>query len=857
MSHPTHRVLAPISAAALALIAGHALAQEEGAMAEAAPAPAMRQPQPPNGRKLLEGPPTKLAFKGVTVEQIVPFIVEATGKVVMPIQEVMTRRITVLNDKEIPRNEALDLVLQALQQNGIAVVETPTAVMLRDQSEINRAEVPVLGPDESVLQREDVGAFAFKSYRIRNSQAKTFGDNIKTFAPDFVKILVDEDSSQVGVMGNIGLLQRIEKMVNAMDTTPPGAVKTETFFLRYADAAQIAQNIEDLFSPNGQSTNRAGQQNRGNQRGQQNQQNQRQNFFPFQGQPGADQSTSAQTLRVSAIPQQNAVTVVADPVLMEQIRTQITQNWDKKVDNGEVLPRVYHLQYTDPVKVRAMLEGLFGRPNAAGSTQSQGGGGPGGGGAQGGGQPVGISSGNSPVRLANQFSFQALPDSQELVVIAKSSDNYSVIDQIIKDLDKPQTVGLPAIIELKHANAEDLAEQLNALLSQEGTLASVTRSASGLSTGTGSTSPFSQQSQTTTDAQGNTTTQQNTAANQIAFWWQRARPPTDRQSNSNLIGQVRIVPVWRQNALMVMAPLEYKSSVIQLVESLDQPGRQVLISSVIVEVQRDDALNLGLRWSSQAITPTNADNSVSIANSSTNTKNNFLPGLFDTTVLNSNVNLNVVLQALAQKTAVSILSEPKIFTSDNQEAEFFDGQDIPFITESQPNTQGNLVQSFDYKAVGIQLRARPRITVKHDVDLRVNVQLSSIVPGQTLFGGAIVDRRETTTQLIVHNGQTVVISGILRKEDSDIIRKVPILGDIPLLGLLFRSTDKTKTNTELLVFITPLVVDNDDDMARVNEPYRDRLDERRKDIDKGTPKLPAGSKPADQAVPKKPEAPGT
>jgi general secretion pathway protein D len=297
-----------------------------------------------------------------------------------------------------------------------------------------------------------------------------------------------------------------------------------------------------------------------------------------------------------------------------------------------------------------------------------------------------------------------------------------------------------------------------------------------------------------------------------------------------------------------MAPSEYKNSVVDLIGQLDQPGRQVLVSAVIVEVQRDDALNLGLRWSSQNIAPTNADNSISIGGTSTNTKNNLIPSLFDTSVLNANVNLNVILQALAQKTAISILSEPKVFTSDNQEAEFFSGQDIPFITQSQPNTQGNLVQSFDYKAVGIQLRVRPRITFRHDVDLRVNVELSSIVPGQTLFGGAIVDRRETTTQLIVQNGQTVVISGILRKEDSDIIRKVPLLGDIPLIGLIFRSREKTKTNTELLVFITPMVVDNESDLSRVNEPYKSRLDERRRELEKDTPRLPAGSKPADQAI---------
>jgi general secretion pathway protein D len=110
------------------------------------------------------------------------------------------------------------------------------------------------------------------------------------------------------------------------------------------------------------------------------------------------------------------------------------------------------------------------------------------------------------------------------------------------------------------------------------------------------------------------------------------------------------------------------------------------------------------------------------------------------------------------------------------------------------------------------------------------------VQGQTLFGGAIVDRRETTTQLIVQDGQTVVISGILRSEDSNIVRKVPLLGDIPLLGWIFRSTEKSKSNSEVLVFITPLVVDNPSDNDRVNAPYLERLKQREESINRNTPK---------------------
>ncbi|HYE61203.1 MAG TPA: secretin N-terminal domain-containing protein [Phycisphaerales bacterium] len=796
-------------------------------------APKLSMPTGPAGRRAIAGEPTALGFRNVTVDQIVPFIVESTGKVVMPQQDVLNRKVTILNDRPIPREDALDLVFQALQQIGVAVVESSSVISLRDIAEITRQDVPVIGPDESTLARKDLGNFAEKIYRLRSSTAKSMGDTLKAGLPDFAKMTVDEESNQIAIMGNIALLQRIESKINGLDRPPAAALQTETFRLRFQEAATIKENIEELFGA-GSTRNRGGQnQNQGGNRGGPN--------FQFQGRGGPEQAptAAASEVRVTANTQQNSVTVAADPAILAQIAEQINEHWDKEMPLDVLTPKIYDLKYSDPVKVAAQLEGIFGRgtqSRTGGQQQQQ---------NQGGG-PFGFNQGGnvSPAtgtgagRLANQFSFTPMPDAGRLMVVAKTPDNIKVLDDLIEQIDQPQNAGLPSVIELKHASAEDLAEQLNALLAQDGTLASIRRAASGLTESSANSSPFATSTTTTTSNQeGFSQEQQTTGSQVISFWWQRSRTPTDRRASSNLIGQLRIVPIWRQNALMIVSPPEYKQSIIDLVAQLDKPGRQVLIAAIVAEISRDDATALGLRWSSQQITPTNPDNSFSIGNNATGTKNDFINSLFDTSVLNTEANLNLVLQALAQKTDVSILSEPKIFTSDNQEAEFFDGQDIPFVTDSQTNAQGNLVQSFDYRAVGIQLRARPRITVQGDVDLKVNLELSSIVPGQTLFGGFVVDRRETTTQLIVKNKQTIVISGILRAESSDIVRKVPLLGDIPLLGAIFRSKEKTIKNTELLVFITPIVVVNTDgtESEALNAPYRERLEQIKNQLRKEEP----------------------
>lgn len=775
------------------------------------------------GRRVVEGPPTVLAFKNVTVEQIVPFIVESTGKVVVPQQDVMSRKVTVLNDKPVPREQALDLVLMALQQVGVAVVENNGIIALRDIAELTKSDLPVLGPEDSALARGDLGTMAQKVYSLSNLTAEAVGELLKDSVPDYAKLTVDKESNQIGVMGNIALLQRVERLLNALDRPSSASFKSQTFSLKFADAAVIAEQIKTLFSGEGPAQQRSSTRQRSSQNQNQNRQ------WWGGGQPGQEAGTS-EGLRVSANVQQNSITVVAEPAILEQIGKQIHEYWDLPLNIEDVVPKTYELKNSDPIKVRDLLTSMFGSATsstgagAATTQQRQG--------QQGQPQQQTPSSSSTQSstqsRLIGQFTFQAMPDSGKLVVLSKSKDNFKVLDELISDLDRPQTVGLPAIVELKHANSEDLSEQLNTLLAQDGTLAQIKRAESGLNT-TNQSSPFSQTSTTSTTDNGQTTTDQ-VAASQMAFWWQRSRPPTANRGPSNIVGMIRIVPVWRQNAVMVLAPPEYKQSIVNLISDLDKPGRQVLISAIVAEMSTDDALSLGIRWSSQAITPTNADNSFSVGTSTANTKNDFLSSLFDTSTLTANANLNVLLQALASKTDFKVLSRPTIFTSDNQESSFFDGQDVPFITESQPNNNGNLLQSFDYRAVGLDLRVRPRITVKKDIDLRVNVELSSIVPGQTLFGGAIVDRRETTTQLIVKDGQTVVISGIIRNELSDVVRKVPLLGDIPLLGELFKSREKSNKSTELFVFITPIVINNTDDADELNEPYRKWLEEQQKTL---------------------------
>ncbi|MFG0252332.1 MAG: secretin N-terminal domain-containing protein [Phycisphaerales bacterium JB038] len=770
-----------------------------------------------NGRRPLKGDPVTLGFDNVSVEKTIPFIVESTGKVVIPQKAVLGKTVTIVNDQPIPRNEALDLLFMALQQADVGVVETADVISLRLIEELDRQDVPVIGPDERVADRRDLGNMYRKVFALTNSSAENVGEVLQEALPSYAEMLVDADSNQVVVLGNVAMLQRLEVLVDALDRPSAAALETETFRLRYADAELIAENIEELYSAD-EATSGSGDDRRA-----QFMRMMQGRFDPRSGRGGPEEqqasTATSENLRVTANVQQNSVTVIAEPRVIEQIREQIDAEWDMPIPEEAVIPKTYDLEHSDPLKIADLLSSLFEEVEATRNSA--------------GSEPVG--------RLTGQFTFQAIEESNRLVVVAKNSENLKIIDELIEDLDRPQTAGLPELVELKHADAEDLAEQLNALLSEDGTLAEIGRAEAGLSLDDSSESPFA------SDSSGSdSSSEQQTES--ISFWWQRSRASDEERSASNMVGKIRIVPISRQNALMILGPPEYHASLLKFIELLDRPGRQVLIRAVIAEITLEDATALGLRWSnsSNIFDGTTFDNRIGVTGGIDVTENEIFGDLFDTSVLNANIDLNILLDALDQRSGIQILSEPRIFTGDNQEAVFFDGQDIPFVTDSQTTDAGNVVNSFDYRSVGIQLRVRPRITKERNVDLRVNIELSSIREGETLFGGFIVDRRETTTQLIVGDSQTVVISGILRQQEDVINRKVPLLGDLPLIGALFRSTTRSTTNTELVAFITPVVVESDSgedgfnfqELEELNEEPRKRLEELREQMLENAPTGP-------------------
>src|SRR5665213_3596636 len=172
-------------------------------------------------------------------------------------------------------------------------------------------------------------------------------------------------------------------------------------------------------------------------------------------------------------------------------------------------------------------------------------------------------------------------------------------------------------------------------------------------------------------------------------------------------------------------------------------------------------------------------------------------------------NLNVTLHALATEGKLDVLSRPYILASDNQLATITVGQEVPFVTNTQLTETGQTINTIQYQDVGIILNVTPHINPEGLVILDVAPEISQLtgttVPISAGVAAPIIAKRSAMSRVGIKNGQTIVIGGVMQDSKTVTISKVPIIGDIPILGELFRRTQIDKNKTELLIFLTPHV----------------------------------------------------
>jgi general secretion pathway protein D len=170
--------------------------------------------------------------------------------------------------------------------------------------------------------------------------------------------------------------------------------------------------------------------------------------------------------------------------------------------------------------------------------------------------------------------------------------------------------------------------------------------------------------------------------------------------------------------------------------------------------------------------------------------------------------VNALISLLVENANARIVVQPTLWTKDNEEATFVKAQKVAFITNNSfdQTNPDSINQAYTFEDVGVTMRIRPNITPEKAVDVTLHLNISQL-ESQKVNDQPTRKNLDTMTHLIVNDGQSIILGGLLFQNDDYMVQKVPLLGDLPVVGGLFKYTDTTLTNDELLVFVTPYVID--------------------------------------------------
>ena len=256
--------------------------------------------------------------------------------------------------------------------------------------------------------------------------------------------------------------------------------------------------------------------------------------------------------------------------------------------------------------------------------------------------------------------------------------------------------------------------------------------------------------------------------------------------------EISIVADKATNSLIISAsPQEYEA-IEKVIKKLDIMRPQVLVEAIIADISAEKLFHLGVEW---AGIKTEGENSVG---GGSKFKVNFaqpeeslatLSGLLIGYLKGETV--GGLLQAYRKDTGFKVLSTPHLLTMDNQEARIVVGKNVPFVTSSRITEQDTVVRSYEYRDVGIILTLTPHINQEGMVRLEIHQEVTNLTPESLTAEAPVTNKREAETTVIVKDKTTLVIGGLMRDDKTEVINKVPFLGDIPLLGYLFRRKETT------------------------------------------------------------------
>lgn len=300
--------------------------------------------------------------------------------------------------------------------------------------------------------------------------------------------------------------------------------------------------------------------------------------------------------------------------------------------------------------------------------------------------------------------------------------------------------------------------------------------------------------------------------------------------------KIRAVAHKESNSLVVTAAPGEWIGIESIIKKLDVPRTQILLEVLIAEISSDKSNDFGVDWrvfssdephaqfntdiaiDSNIIDPSADPNSNQFLNARRNTLNGFSLGF-----IGNDGDLLGILKANVTRQNFNVLSSPQVLALNNQEAEINVGQDVPVRTRSQGSSEGSTItESFEYKPAGIKLKVTPQINPSGQITLNFFAEISSIQGQDAAASGSnpTFSKRNIKTYATVLDKQTIVLGGLISSENTKTITKVPLLGDIPLLGYLFRRTIDSNVRRNLMIFMTPHVLKGRKQADKITELKR-------------------------------------
>jgi len=760
------------------------------------------------------------------------------------------------------RNANADMVLSMFTKvSGITIIKDPT---FKDTLTLTTAKAVSLNDAFEILNA---------ALSVRNFSMSKNGN---------VLVIQNNNNGRGGGGSNSGFDPSIFMGPNSPFGQQSAKIDLQVYKIKYAAASQVARVVNDVFVQSGNNNpfggmfggfgggamtfQMGGGRNGGRGGG-------RGGFNPMSIMGGGNNGQQP-NVKASSDDYSNTVIVNAPRDMQSQI-AELIDEIDKQTDEPQKA-KVYKMQYSDAndlvTVVQNVLSASVPRGRGVNTNQQNQGGGGFFGGLFGGGRNQNTAGGTVTA-----------DDRSNTLVVTTTETNQSTVANLLKELDQPVEVKTSTIVvPLVNARADQMATLFrNAFGQRQGvnggnntgttnrtnnsTNTNNTRRTNGGGTGGGTLGLDANGNVTALnlnlDANGNLPTDVDVmdgAEAQMFGGFQQQqnnqrRTGTTGGSTSgrgpdgrlvqvqDLTNQVTVIPDANTNSVIVVTTPENAELIRQIISQLDRIPEQVMIETVIVEASLDAETKLGVEWSMAKKGLLGGSENNTVTSNFGNQTNTAQPQGMRWTI--AGTNYSAFLNALKTDTKFNVLSTPRIFTSNNVQAEINISQSIPYVVSTRTDANGNISYNYNYQDVGIVLTVTPRITAGGVVTMDVN-QTANDLQGFTSFNAPIINQRQAQTTVSVKDGETIILGGIIRNTVTATTNKIPLLGDLPILGNLFKSKSNKDSKTELMVFLTPKIVRDPSESKQLTQDQAKELSDPTKNQLKRTGKVIGGDNKA-------------